>query len=105
MLSILFMLALLFTSLLLILLILVQKGKGGGLAGALGGAGGQSAFGSKAGDTFTRITIVLALVWFLLCIGAVAFLKPEKGTYDKYAEEQAQQQQKTDQTPAKEPSK
>lgn len=98
MLSIIFMLALLFVSLLLILLILVQRGKGGGLAGALGGAGGQSAFGSKAGDTFTRITIGLALLWFLLCIGAVAFLKPPKTPYQIFEEEQTQQQ--TDQTPA-----
>src|SRR5687768_7239306 len=39
----------------LILLVLVQRGRGGGLAGALGGMGGQSAFGTKAGDLFTRI--------------------------------------------------
>ncbi|MDR1383311.1 MAG: preprotein translocase subunit SecG [Planctomycetaceae bacterium] len=55
--------------LILILLILIQRGKGGGLAGAFGGMGGQSAFGTKAGDTFMRITIVFASVWFLICIG------------------------------------
>ena len=37
----------------LILLILIQRGKGGGLIGALGGAGGSSPFGSRAGDQFT----------------------------------------------------
>lgn len=52
-----------FLSLFLILLILVQRGKGGGLTGALGGPGGQSAFGSKAGDTFTLITVVVATIW------------------------------------------
>ena len=52
----------------LILLILIQRGKGGGLAGAFGGMGGQSAFGTKAGDTFMRVTIVAAAVWFLFCI-------------------------------------
>ena len=36
------------SSIFLMLLILVQRGKGGGLTGALGGMGGQSAFGSKA---------------------------------------------------------
>ncbi len=41
-------------ALFLILLVLVQRGRGGGLAGALGGMGGQSAFGTKAGDLFTR---------------------------------------------------
>ena len=54
----------------LILLVLVQRGRGGGLAGALGGMGGSSAFGAKAGDVFTRITIVAAAVWIFLCIAA-----------------------------------
>ena len=55
----------------LILLILIQRGKGGGLAGAFGGMGGQSAFGTKAGDTFTRITIGVASVWIILCFFTV----------------------------------
>lgn len=63
------------SSLFLILLVLVQRGRGGGLTGALGGPGGQSAFGTKAGDLFTRITIVVAAVWISLCAGAVFFLK------------------------------
>ena len=51
-----------FLSLFFIMLILIQRGKGGGLTGALGGPGGQSAFGSKAGDTFTVVTIVVASI-------------------------------------------
>jgi preprotein translocase subunit SecG len=50
----------------LILLVLIQRGKGGGLIGALGGAGGSSPFGSRAGDQFTRITIYIAFFWLLL---------------------------------------
>ena len=57
----------------LILLVLVQRGRGGGLAGALGGMGGQSAFGTKAGDLFTRVTIVVAAVWILLCVVVVKY--------------------------------
>ena len=53
----------------LILLVLVQRGRGGGLAGALGGMGGSSAFGAKAGDVFTRITIVTAAIWIVVCCG------------------------------------
>jgi preprotein translocase subunit SecG len=53
-------------SIFLMLVILVQRGRGGGLTGALGGMGGQSAFGTKAGDLFTRITIVVAAIWVLL---------------------------------------
>ncbi len=56
-----------FLSLFLIMLILIQRGKGGGLTGALGGPGGQSAFGSKAGDTFTVITVVVASIWAFTC--------------------------------------
>lgn len=55
-----------FVGLFLILVILIQKGKGGGLSGALGGVGGSSAFGSRAGDAFMRFTIYVALVWLLL---------------------------------------
>lgn len=50
----------------LILLVLIQRGKGGGLAGAFGGVGGSSAFGSRAGDTFTKITIGVAAAWIIL---------------------------------------
>jgi preprotein translocase subunit SecG len=50
----------------LVLLILIQRGKGGGLIGALGGAGGSSPFGSRAGDQFTRLTIYVAIAWLLL---------------------------------------
>jgi len=54
----------------------VQRGRGGGLTGALGGMGGQSAFGTKAGDLFTRITIVVAALWVLLAMAALKVLNP-----------------------------
>ena len=57
---------LLLCGIVLIGLVLIQRGKGGGLAGAFGGSGGSSAFGSRAGDTFTKITIYTAAVWVLL---------------------------------------
>ena len=60
-----------FLSLFLIMLILIQRGKGGGLTGALGGPGGQSAFGSKAGDTFTVVTVVVASIWGFICAFAM----------------------------------
>ena len=55
-----------FVGLILIGVILLQRGRGGGLAGAFGGMGGQSAFGTKAGDVFTKITIYLATSWIIL---------------------------------------
>ena len=65
---------LLFTALFLIVLVLIQRGKGGGLAGAFGGMGGQSAFGTKAGDLFTKITIGVAAFWIILCMITVKVL-------------------------------
>jgi len=50
----------------MICLILIQRGKGGGLAGAFGGVGGSSAFGTKSGDVFTRVTMIVAAVWIVL---------------------------------------
>ena len=62
------MVLLLLTAVFLIVLVLIQRGKGGGLAGAFGGMGGQSAFGTKAGDLFTKITIGVATFWIILCM-------------------------------------
>ena len=71
----LFVIVLSLLAIFLILLILVQRGRGGGLAGALGGMGGSSAFGAKAGDVFTRITIITASIWIALCLIAVFWAK------------------------------
>lgn len=68
--SFVFPLLLFLVALFMILLVLVQRGRGGGLAGALGGPGGSSAFGAKAGDVFTKITIYTAVVWIVLCVNA-----------------------------------
>jgi preprotein translocase subunit SecG len=65
----------------LILLVLVQRGRGGGLAGALGGPGGQSAFGTKAGDTFTWITAGTALVWIFLSMAAIKLIGEGSGGF------------------------
>lgn len=80
----LFGLAAIVVSIFLILLILVQRGRGGGLTGALGGMGGQSAFGSKAGDVFTRITVVTATIWILIATLMIAlFNKPVREFEDQ----------------------
>jgi preprotein translocase subunit SecG len=59
----------------LILLVLIQRGKGGGLIGALGGSGGSSPFGSRAGDQFTRLTIYLALIWLFITMVQVRVIQ------------------------------
>lgn len=62
----------------LMFVILIQRGRGGGLAGAFGGLGGQSAFGTKAGDVFTVITIVTAVIWVLLACLAGWYLRTDQ---------------------------
>jgi preprotein translocase subunit SecG len=107
---------LLLTALFLIVLVLIQRGKGGGLAGAFGGLGGQSAFGTKAGDLFTRVTMGVALFWIILCMATVNvlgtpqdILKEDLGEANPITQGPASQssQEKTgrtaDQTPAEKP--
>lgn len=79
-------LLLFFVSLWLIFLILIQRGKGGGLTAAFGGGGGDSAFGAKAGDAFTKITIVSALVWITLCMVTIARYNPPAAAVNPFDE-------------------
>ncbi|MGI6400732.1 MAG: preprotein translocase subunit SecG [Thermoguttaceae bacterium] len=66
-------------SLFLILIILLQRGKGGGLVGAFGGMGGSSMFGTKTTDVFLRITIWSAVIWFVCCFGGRYILDMKSG--------------------------
>ena len=63
-----FMALFLLTAVILSLLVLIQRGRGGGLAGAFGGAGGSSAFGTKTADIFIKATAVLGGLFFVLAI-------------------------------------
>ena len=81
--------SLFFISLFLIFIILIQRGRGGGLSGALGGTG-QSAFGSRAGDEMTYITLIVSAIWILLCVVCIWVLNPKdsKQFFDDDAIEQ-----------------
>lgn len=68
----------------LILIILIQKGRGGGLSGAFGGGMASGILGSKTGDFLTWVTIVAAGVFLTLAVVMGKFYKPQvpTGAYD-----------------------
>ncbi len=55
-------------AILLIFLILLQAGRGGGIAAAFGGATVENIFGSTRGNVLTRATAILAALFFFLSI-------------------------------------
>lgn len=53
----------------LVITVLLQAGKGGGLAAAFGGGGGiDSAFGAKVGGPLRKATAVFAILFMVLAI-------------------------------------
>ena len=82
----------------LILIVLIQKGKGGGLSGAFGGAMASGILGSKTGDFLTWVTIVLAGVFLSLAVIMAKFYKEEVSGYG--AEQPVQQQMPANQRQA-----
>ena len=70
-----------FSCIALILIILIQKGRGGGLSSAFGGAGAGGVLGSKTGDFLTWVTIGLVSVYLLFAIIMGKFYKPSPGDF------------------------
>ncbi|GGN50135.1 preprotein translocase subunit SecG [Streptomyces angustmyceticus] len=69
-----FSIALIVFSLLLMMLVLMHKGKGGGLSDMFGGGMQSSVGGSSVAErNLDRITIVIALLWFA-CIVVLGIL-------------------------------
>ena len=67
---------LILVSLLLIVLVLLHKGKGGGLSDMFGGGISSSLGGSSAAErNLDRITVGLGLVWSALIVGLGLLLK------------------------------
>jgi preprotein translocase subunit SecG len=64
------------TSMLLIALVLLHKGKGGGLSDLFGGGMSSSLGGSSVAErNLDRITVALALVWTAAIVGLSLLLK------------------------------
>jgi preprotein translocase subunit SecG len=65
----------------LVIAVLLQSGKGGGLGGALGGGGANTLFGSsQGGNFFTRLTTVLAVLFMVNSL-ALTVLKGRAGKH------------------------
>lgn len=74
----------------LVLVVLIQKGRGGGLSGAFGGAMASGILGSKTGDFLTWVTIVLVGIFLTLAVVMAKFYKPGVSEFGT-----VQQQQQT----------
>ena len=73
--TLLFTVLLVITSLSLILLVLLHKGRGGGLSDMFGGGVSSSLGGSSIAErNLDRITIGIGVIWFA-CIVALGLLK------------------------------
>ena len=55
-------------SIFLIAVILLQAGRGGGLADSFGGSQMQSLFGTKSTNVLTKLTTICAIVFILTCL-------------------------------------
>ncbi len=71
----------LLVSIVMILIVLIQRPQGGGLGGAFGAGGGsgagQTAFGTKTGDVLTGGTIAIFVCFLLLAIGLNFVTRPQ----------------------------
>jgi len=74
----------------LVLIVLIQKGRGGGLSGVLGGGIASGILGSKTGDFLTWVTVSLAGLFLLLAGMMVKFYKPTVSDFGGPATQQQQ---------------
>ena len=72
---------LILTSVLLTMLILLHRGKGGGLSSMFGGGVSSSLAGSSVAEkNLDRNTIVVGLVWFACIVGFALWIKLAEST-------------------------
>jgi preprotein translocase subunit SecG len=63
-------------SVVLVLVVLIQKGKGGGLSGAFSGGMASNILGSKTGDILTVVTISVASLFVIFALVLDKWWKP-----------------------------
>ncbi len=73
-------------SVFLIVVILLQAGRGGGLADSLGGSQMQNLFGTKSTSVMTKLTAVCATLFIVTCLSlALISSQRAKSVIDKTA--------------------
>ena len=77
-----------FSCIALVLIILIQKGRGGGLSSAFGGGGAGGVLGSKTGDFLTWVTIGLVGVYLLFAIVMGKYYRPSGSEFGASATQQ-----------------
>ncbi len=87
-------------SVVLILVILIQKGRGGGLSGAFGGGMASGLLGSKTGDFLTWVTIGLVAVFLGLAVLMAKFFRPSVSGFGVEAPAASTQPAETTSQPA-----
>ena len=86
--------------LMVMLVVLIQPGKSGGLGAALGGAGAQQIFGGRgAGNFLTRTTWISASVFFITSI-TLAYISTSTGDSLQKVSEGARKRDSSESAPA-----
>ena len=81
-------------SILLVIVILLQSGRGGGLAGSLGGGISTAMFGGQGADKLmTRLTTGFAAAFMILAILISLVGRPSQGQGDSIVRQRAAQQE------------
>lgn len=81
---------------LLIVVVLIQSGKGAGM-GIFGGGGSNTTFGAQGGNILTKITTVLGIIFFGVAI--ILAVDKTKGPLSDKFKKQLQQQKEARQYP------
>ena len=85
----------------LILIVLLQTGKGADMGAAFGGGSSQTLFGGGGASTFlSRLTTIAAIVFMLTSLG-LAYLSSHRATRSVMSQKTAPTTEQTEQAPSK----
>jgi preprotein translocase subunit SecG len=87
----------------LILIVLLQTGKGADMGAAFGGGSGQTLFGSGGASTFlSRLTTIAAIIFMLTSLG-LAYFSGHRATRSVMSQVPAPTAEQTEQAPSEAP--